>query len=151
MTIMGRKPNPLVQEHFARGDKCQDKSNRYQYTCKYCHYFFPKARTEELIDHISRYCLGLTSQQQEHFQNTIAYPEEGLDLQADHASAIRLPYPQLSESHGHQALVEATYRVHHDGKMGPNNTAIEATVGDYENFFLNQFGKPQIRSNACSY
>lgn len=33
---MGRKANPLVDEFFERGAKIEDKSNRYEHTCKKC-------------------------------------------------------------------------------------------------------------------
>ena len=33
---MGRKPNALSLEFFARGAKLNDQSNRYEHTCRRC-------------------------------------------------------------------------------------------------------------------
>ena len=53
---MGRKVNPLISEHFDRGAKLNDNSNRYQHTCKACGEHFAKGRFEVLIAHILKKC-----------------------------------------------------------------------------------------------
>ncbi|KAI9640695.1 hypothetical protein NHQ30_011004 [Ciborinia camelliae] len=56
---MGRKPNPLILQHFERGAKLNDSSNRYQHTCKACGEKFPKGRLDTLMAHIIRKCPAL--------------------------------------------------------------------------------------------
>ncbi|CZT22661.1 uncharacterized protein RCC_08366 [Ramularia collo-cygni] len=53
---MGRRPNALVSEYFARGAKCSDTSNRYSHTCKRCGENFPKGRVDSLMSHLLRRC-----------------------------------------------------------------------------------------------
>ncbi|ESZ92924.1 hypothetical protein SBOR_6697 [Sclerotinia borealis F-4128] len=53
---MGRKPNPLILQHFERGAKLNDSSNRYQHTCRSCGEKFPKGRLDSLINHIIKKC-----------------------------------------------------------------------------------------------
>lgn len=52
-TAMGRKPNPLILQHFHRGPKLTDASNRYEFTCKACGAHFPKGRTDNLVSHLT--------------------------------------------------------------------------------------------------
>lgn len=59
---MGRKPDPVVFEHFTRGAKLKDTSNRYQYTCKQCGERFPKGRIESLYNHMTKKCAASSSQ-----------------------------------------------------------------------------------------
>jgi hypothetical protein len=56
---MGRQPNPLISEHFHRGTKLQDNSNRYQHTCKACGQLFPKGRIETLLTHVLKKCRSI--------------------------------------------------------------------------------------------
>ncbi|QSZ33862.1 hypothetical protein DSL72_005435 [Monilinia vaccinii-corymbosi] len=51
---MGRKPDPLILQHFQRGAKLNDSSNRYQHTCKACGEKFPKGRREGLVKHFNK-------------------------------------------------------------------------------------------------
>ena len=53
---MGRRPKQIVFEHFDRGAKLEDKSNRYEYRCKACGEHFPKGRIETLFAHIEKRC-----------------------------------------------------------------------------------------------
>lgn len=57
---MGRKPNPLLVEYFTRGKKINERSNRYEHTCKLCGEFFPKGRIEYLLGHLTKKCVGLS-------------------------------------------------------------------------------------------
>ncbi|GAB7361007.1 hypothetical protein MBLNU230_g1050t1 [Neophaeotheca triangularis] len=57
---MGRKPNSLVLEFFERGDKLEDHSNRYQFTCKNCGDFFAKGRIDSLLGHVQKKCPNVT-------------------------------------------------------------------------------------------
>ncbi|KAI9700192.1 MAG: hypothetical protein M1820_006860 [Bogoriella megaspora] len=60
---MGRKPNPIINEYFFRGEKLDDASNRYQHTCKSCGERFPKGRIDTLINHLVKRCPCLSVQQ----------------------------------------------------------------------------------------
>ncbi|RAL66307.1 hypothetical protein DID88_005977 [Monilinia fructigena] len=51
---MGRKPDPLILQHFQRGAKLNDSSNRYQHTCRACGEKFPKGRREGLVKHFNK-------------------------------------------------------------------------------------------------
>ncbi|KAK4952918.1 hypothetical protein LTR28_006504 [Elasticomyces elasticus] len=53
---MGRKQNPIVVRYFIRGEKLEDQSNRYQYTCGNCGEHFAKGRQDTLINHITQKC-----------------------------------------------------------------------------------------------
>ena len=53
---MGRKVNPLISEHFDRGARLKDNSNRYQHTCKACGEHFSKGRFEVLLGHVLKRC-----------------------------------------------------------------------------------------------
>ncbi|KAH9827130.1 transcription factor-like protein 21 [Teratosphaeria destructans] len=63
---MGRKPNQLVHEFFARGRKLEDASNRYEHTCKKCGEFFPKGRVDALLSHLLKRCPNVTQANREH-------------------------------------------------------------------------------------
>lgn len=58
---MGRKPNPLVLHYFHRGAKLEDSSNRYSHTCKSCGEEFPKGRIDSLLNHLTKKCPSLTT------------------------------------------------------------------------------------------
>ncbi|KAL9065287.1 MAG: hypothetical protein Q9157_007525, partial [Trypethelium eluteriae] len=60
---MGRKPNPIINEYFERGQKLEDASNRYQHTCRSCGEKFPKGRIDTLIGHLVKRCPCLSVQQ----------------------------------------------------------------------------------------
>ncbi|KAE9363077.1 hypothetical protein N431DRAFT_390669 [Stipitochalara longipes BDJ] len=53
---MGRKPNALILQHFTRGAKLNDSSNRYEHTCKSCGERFPKGRIDSLTTHLIKKC-----------------------------------------------------------------------------------------------
>ncbi|KAF2771648.1 hypothetical protein EJ03DRAFT_20978 [Teratosphaeria nubilosa] len=63
---MGRKPNQLVHEFFARGRKLEDASNRYEHTCKKCSELFPKGRVDALLSHLLKRCPNVTPADREH-------------------------------------------------------------------------------------
>ncbi|KAI9655405.1 MAG: hypothetical protein M1821_005553 [Bathelium mastoideum] len=60
---MGRKPNPIINEYYERGQKLEDASNRYQHTCRSCGEKFPKGRIDTLINHLVKRCPCLSVQQ----------------------------------------------------------------------------------------
>ena len=47
-------------EYFTRGKKINERSNRYEHTCKICGEFFPKGRIEYLLGHLTKKCVGLS-------------------------------------------------------------------------------------------
>ncbi|KAL2423377.1 hypothetical protein ABEF95_007713 [Exophiala dermatitidis] len=53
---MGRRPDALIAQYFARGAKIGDASNRYEYTCSRCGAHFPKGRRETLNAHLTKKC-----------------------------------------------------------------------------------------------
>jgi hypothetical protein len=57
---MGRKPNPIVVDHFTRGEKHNDNSNRYPQTCKHCGEHFHRGRPESLMTHITKKCPAIS-------------------------------------------------------------------------------------------
>ena len=57
---MGHRPNPLLVEYFNRGKKINERSNRYEHTCKLCGEYFPKGRIEYLLGHLTKKCIGLS-------------------------------------------------------------------------------------------
>ncbi|KAL2061810.1 hypothetical protein VTL71DRAFT_7188 [Oculimacula yallundae] len=59
---MGRKPNALILQHFERGAKLNDSSNRYEHTCKACGEKFPKGRIDSLSNHLTKKCPALSMQ-----------------------------------------------------------------------------------------
>jgi hypothetical protein len=60
---MGRRPNAIVLEHFERGAKLNDNSNRYHHTCRNCGQEFPTGRHEQLAAHMTDDCTSLTDEQ----------------------------------------------------------------------------------------
>ncbi|EKD19750.1 uncharacterized protein L3040_001904 [Drepanopeziza brunnea f. sp. 'multigermtubi'] len=59
---MGRKPNALIIQHFERGAKLNDSSNRYEHTCRSCGEKFPKGRIDSLTSHLIKKCPALSVQ-----------------------------------------------------------------------------------------
>jgi hypothetical protein len=57
---MGRRPNPIILEHFTRGDKLKNTSNRYEHTCNYCGTHIENGRHEHLTHHMIDVCPGLS-------------------------------------------------------------------------------------------
>ncbi|RYP41791.1 hypothetical protein DL767_000807 [Monosporascus sp. MG133] len=57
---MGRKPNYVILQHFERGAKLQDNSNRYQFRCKSCGEDFPKGRIDSLTNHLTKKCPAIS-------------------------------------------------------------------------------------------
>jgi len=60
---MGRKPSQLILDHFTRGAKLKDSSNRYQHSCKACGEQFPKGRIDSLTTHLTKKCPALSLRQ----------------------------------------------------------------------------------------
>jgi hypothetical protein len=46
----------LILQHFTRGAKLNDSSNRYEHTCKSCGERFPKGRIDSLTTHLVKKC-----------------------------------------------------------------------------------------------
>lgn len=59
---MGRRPNQVILQFFHRGNRLDDKSNRYKHTCKACGEEFPKGRIERLTSHLEHKCQTISSQ-----------------------------------------------------------------------------------------
>jgi hypothetical protein len=55
----------LILQHFERGAKLNDSSNRYAHTCKACGEKFPKGRIDSLTNHLVKKCPGITLQQRQ--------------------------------------------------------------------------------------
>ncbi|PQE15404.1 zn 2cys6 transcription factor protein [Rutstroemia sp. NJR-2017a BVV2] len=51
---------PLILQHFERGPKLNDSSNRYQHTCKTCGEKFPKGRIDSLTAHLVKKCPAIS-------------------------------------------------------------------------------------------
>jgi hypothetical protein len=49
-------------QHFERGEKLNDSSNRYQHTCKSCGEKFPKGRIDSLMTHLFKKCPAISQQ-----------------------------------------------------------------------------------------
>ncbi|KAK4994015.1 hypothetical protein LTR66_005876 [Elasticomyces elasticus] len=62
---MGRKQNPIVVRYFIRGEKLEDQSNRYQYTCGNCGEHFAKGRQDTLINHITQKCHAISFEERQ--------------------------------------------------------------------------------------
>jgi hypothetical protein len=52
----------LILQHFERGPKLNDASNRYEHTCKGCGEKFPKGRIDSLTAHILKKCVAMRDQ-----------------------------------------------------------------------------------------
>lgn len=52
----------LILQHFERGAKLNDSSNRYEHTCKGCGEKFPKGRIDSLTAHILKKCVAMRDQ-----------------------------------------------------------------------------------------
>lgn len=52
----------LILQHFERGAKLNDSSNRYEHTCKGCGEKFPKGRIDSLTAHILKKCVAMREQ-----------------------------------------------------------------------------------------
>lgn len=50
----------LILQHFERGPKLTDSSNRYQHTCRSCGEKFPKGRIDSLTTHLVKKCPALS-------------------------------------------------------------------------------------------
>ena len=50
----------MILQHFERGAKLNDSSNRYQHTCKACGEKFPKGRIDSLTTHLVKKCPAIT-------------------------------------------------------------------------------------------
>jgi len=59
---MGRRPNQVILQFFHRGNRLDDKSNRYKHTCKACGEDFPKGRLERLTSHLEHECQAISCQ-----------------------------------------------------------------------------------------
>lgn len=52
----------MILQHFERGAKLNDSSNRYEHTCKGCGEKFPKGRIDSLTAHILKKCVAMRDQ-----------------------------------------------------------------------------------------
>jgi hypothetical protein len=50
----------LILQHFERGAKLPDHSNRYEHTCRSCGEKFPKGRIDNLTQHLVKKCPALS-------------------------------------------------------------------------------------------
>jgi hypothetical protein len=80
---MGRNANPIILKHYTRGNKIDNSSNRYQWTCKHCGEHFAKGRTDGLYNHISKKCTALSMAEKSNLALQIL--ELGLAAQAANA------------------------------------------------------------------
>ena len=51
----------MILQHFERGPKLNDSSNRYRHTCKACGEVFPKGRIDSLTTHLVKKCPAITT------------------------------------------------------------------------------------------
>ncbi|CAG8982243.1 hypothetical protein HYALB_00004477 [Hymenoscyphus albidus] len=72
--LLLRLSSTLISEHFERGSKLNDQSNRYQYTCRNCGVFFAKGRCDALMAHLIRKCPNLP----QHVRDTAILAQNGL-------------------------------------------------------------------------
>lgn len=118
---MGRKPNPLILEHFHRGPKLEDASNRYQHTCRHCGECFPKGRIDSLTNHLTKKCHSLSLEEKKKVllkMHDLAglNDEESASAIANGALAkgdtVNLPYtPRQQNFGGLEVLAEASRQV----------------------------------------
>lgn len=118
---MGRKPNPLILEHFHRGPKLEDASNRYQHTCKHCGEKFPKGRIDSLTNHLTKKCQSLSVAERKKVLLKLhdlagITDEESANVDAtgalENGKSVDLPYnPRQPNFGGLEVLAEASRQV----------------------------------------
>ena len=121
LLTMGRKPNPLILEHFNRGPKLEDASNRYQHTCKHCGERFPKGRIDSLTNHLTKKCQSLSQPERKkvllELHDLAGLTDvEGANAVAnggmDKGKRVDLPYtPRQQNFGGLEVLAEASRQV----------------------------------------
>ncbi|KAL1954470.1 hypothetical protein VTO42DRAFT_1146 [Malbranchea cinnamomea] len=147
---MGRRPNPLVTEFFARGNKLPDSSNRYEHTCKLCGEIFPKGRADSLLSHLIKTCQAIPSADKERVIHQIridptnAARKGQTNSRAECGKAASFPYPTARNGafnnnnnigpvnglNGLNVLAEASRRVGaSDGKQ-PADPVQDITLGE---------------------
>ena len=65
---IANKTKALILQHFERGPKLNDSSNRYEHTCKGCGEKFPKGRIDSLTAHILKKCVAMRDQDRQRAQ-----------------------------------------------------------------------------------
>ena len=130
---MGRKPNQLIFQHFHRGQKLEDASNRYQHTCKACGEVFPKGRIDSLQNHLVRKCPALTAQEQSHIVAQIyQFSPAKRDAKAKEKqsqAARQNPAPQQTFD-GLNVLAEASRQVTQVERRGSQTFPTTTTAQD---------------------
>lgn len=117
---MGRKSNPVIAKHFTRGEKLQDSSNRYQYTCKQCGEHFPKGRIESLYNHVVNKCTALSVNQKRGINlqlqqisdaaSATAAARNQRKVEMSQKSDLSLPKPQKQDCARLNALAEVSHQ-----------------------------------------
>lgn len=127
---MGRKPNQLILEHFDRGVRLSDNSNRYEQRCKACGEHFPKGRVETLVAHLEAKCPGITPEDRARVVAQVhRSPQPDTDLYrnrqrgpTEHGPAERqtvLPVTDRQNLTGLEALAEASRRLTNPANLAP--------------------------------
>lgn len=150
---MGRRPNPIILDHFERGAKLNDNSNRYSHTCKNCGQEFDRGRHEQLTAHMTDECPSLTDEERARILLKLHGLEHAAQSAPQHHSGMStgagrnfdLPFSP-SRSHnfdGLNVLAEASRRVgiqapKKKGKSPGRNPALDpALAPDLQNEFVN--------------
>ena len=132
---MGRKPNAVVLAYFDRGERCDDTSNRYKYTCRVCAEHFEKGRLETLIAHITGICPGLTPAQRDQIFQLNSDPNGHRLLIEAHVAHERALSSGLT---GLEALAEASRQV---GGPGSSFATVNTTQQNYDPALDNELGE----------
>ncbi|KAJ4503055.1 hypothetical protein HRR83_008941 [Exophiala dermatitidis] len=99
---MGRRPDALIAQYFARGAKIGDASNRYEYTCSRCGAHFPKGRRETLNAHLTKKCPSVSEAER------IEIGWRLLDLPAPNEDNIRQKGATVNPGSGTSSMVASS-------------------------------------------
>jgi hypothetical protein len=157
---MGRKPNQLVTQHFDRGPKLANASNRYEYTCRSCRTHFPKGRLDSLIKHITDECHA-PSPEERHVvaqQIPLRNAQQHWDKRSSHGLSLHeTPRKQTSSLSNLEVLAEASRQVEYPGEglweenVDPSLREIETKVFDYLSHDQNGHGMLLLYSQTTHY
>ena len=145
---MGRKPNRLVSEFFARGTKLNNGSNRYVQTCNACGEVFLKGRIETLVNHLQKRCQS-TSHTDRHRISAqlqeLSESENGIHAVLNGRAtgdcqiqmSTKLPVGHGQKFTGLEALAEASRQIERPGKgksVSKQDDLIDPNLKDHFEF-----------------
>lgn len=150
---MGRKPNPVILDHFERGAKLNDNSNRYHHTCRNCGQEFDRGRHEQLTAHMTDDCPSLTDEERarillklhglEHAAQSAPHHQQGTSTGLGRNFDLPFSPSRPQNFDGLNVLAEASRRVgiqppKKKGKSPGRNPPLDpALAPDLPNEFVN--------------